>query len=260
MHDRKISLLKTHNTETIQELAAFTAQSTRIFNFTDNIGMKMLSRVLAGACMQGSWACFSSPLSTELLSLLANQLTFILTSMQESANSSIQIGKYTINLNHQQPPSFFLMDPPQGELFYSRVWHDSFRPIWLAAPNIRSILVANTSAIDRDENAGEIIAELVQYCHELFSGDQYKCFDLRMGMRVLEAYRAHGEKDNKKKVILEIFRRFVAPRLTLDDQVIFTSFLDIYDFHQSFKLKSKKTVASERQKINPQLSRFIEDL
>ena len=60
-HDRQTSIIKKENIETVKDLSNLTGQSFRVFSFNENPNLKMVSRILAGSCCQGSWACFNIP-------------------------------------------------------------------------------------------------------------------------------------------------------------------------------------------------------
>jgi hypothetical protein len=79
IYDRDVGIInnKSSNLQVIKSFSHMAAQNFKKFSFCKGVSHKMMDRVLAGICLQGSWSYLSLPYDWEIISFLASHIALI---------------------------------------------------------------------------------------------------------------------------------------------------------------------------------------
>lgn len=231
----------TGKSETVKDLAKALGKHCIVFNCSDGLYIKMVSRLLSGVSQSGSWLCLDefNRIDTEVLSVIAQQLqTIRCAKVAKAVRFYFEMNEIRLN---SSSGVFITMNPHyEGRVLLPDNLNSMFRPMSVITPDhvqIVEIVLFSNGFLSAKELSSKLV-NLYELARKQLSDQNHYDFGLRSIKALLvmagEINRKYilddsGKAVGEKNILLHAIQESNYPRLTLPDRNLFHQILlDIF--------------------------------
>lgn len=217
----------TGKTESVKDLGKALARQVVVFNCSDGINYKTMSRMFAGLAQAGAWACFDefNRIELEVLSVIAQQMLEITTALSQNLERMIFDG-HPIFLNRNFGV-FITMNPGYaGRTELPDNLKALFRPICMMIPDYA--LIAEIMFYSEGFSDARTLAQKMVQLYKLSSEQLSKQDHYDFGMRAVKsilvmagALKRQNPYENEDMLLIRAMRDANVPKFLRDDTILF---------------------------------------
>lgn len=217
----------TGKTESVKDLGKALARQVVVFNCSDGINYKTMSRMFAGLAQAGAWACFDefNRIELEVLSVIAQQMLEITTALGQNVER-MNFDGHPINLS-KNFGVFVTMNPGYaGRTELPDNLKALFRPICMMIPDyalIAEIMFYSEGFADARTLAQKMV-QLYKLSSEQLSKQDHYDFGMRAVKSILVmagALKRQHPNENEDIVLIRAMRDANVPKFLRDDTILF---------------------------------------
>ena len=221
----------TGKTESVKDLGKALARQVVVFNCSDGINYKTMSRMFAGLAQAGAWACFDefNRIELEVLSVIAQQMLEIVTALgQKIERLDFDGRKITLSKNFGV---FITMNPGYaGRTELPDNLKALFRPICMMIPDyalIAEIMFYSEGFADARTLAQKMV-QLYKLSSEQLSKQKHYDFGMRAVKSILVmagGLKRANPNENEDMLLIRAMRDSNVPKFLRDDTVLFMALI-----------------------------------
>ncbi|CCW64140.1 unnamed protein product [Phytomonas sp. EM1] len=231
----------TGKTESVKDLGKALARQVVVFNCSEGINYKTMSRMFAGLAQAGAWACFDefNRIELEVLSVVAQQMLEITTALNQKLER-MNFEGHPIQLN-KNFGVFVTMNPDYaGRNTLPDNLKALFRPICMMIPDyalIAEIMFYSEGFADARALAKKMV-QLYKLSSEQLSKQDHYDFGMRAvkSILVMAGTLKRNEADvNEDMLLIRAIRDANVPKFLRDDNILFLAL--VKDLFPSIKIE-----------------------
>ena len=244
----------TGKTESVKDLGKALARQVVVFNCSDGINYKTMSRMFAGLAQAGAWACFDefNRIELEVLSVIAQQMLEITTALSQKLEN-MDFDGHPIKLS-KNFGVFITMNPGYaGRTELPDNLKALFRPICMMIPDYA--LIAEIMFYSEGFSNARTLANKMVQLYKLSSEQLSKQDHYDFGMRAVKSIlvMAGGLKranpnESEDMLLIRAMRDSNVPKFLRDDTVLFMAL--VRDLFPTIEI---------REQENQQLVKYIKN-
>ncbi|KPA86847.1 putative dynein heavy chain [Leptomonas pyrrhocoris] len=217
----------TGKTESVKDLGKALARQVVVFNCSDGIHYKTMSRMFAGLAQAGAWACFDefNRIELEVLSVIAQQMLDITTALTHKL-TRMDFDGHPIQLS----PNFgvfITMNPGYaGRTELPDNLKALFRPICMMIPDYA--LIAEIMFYSEGFSNARTLAQKMVQLYKLSSEQLSKQDHYDFGMRAVKSIlvmagslKRHSANESEDMLLIRAMRDANVPKFLRDDTTLF---------------------------------------
>ena len=271
----------TGKTETIKDLAKSMGYCCMVTNCNPTMDHKAMGTLFCGMAQTGFWGCFDeiNRLSTEVLSVIASQISTIQQALQTGKNRVSILDQNNIRLK-ESIGIFVTMNPDyEGRSQLPENLKMLFRPVTMVVPD--SILICEILLMSNGFLQARVLAKKMTVLYDLIGQQLSKQRHYDFGLRALKSVlRMAGklkktcEKESEEVILMKALRDMNMPKFIFEDVPLFEGIVkDLFpkliykaDSYGKLKEKIEAEMESKRLKVaggedyvyNEQVNRVIQ--
>lgn len=217
----------TGKTESVKDLGKALARQVVVFNCSDGINYKTMSRMFAGLAQAGAWACFDefNRIELEVLSVIAQQMLEITTALSQN-QERMNFDGHPICLS-KNFGVFITMNPGYaGRTELPDNLKALFRPICMMIPDyalIAEIMFYSEGFADARTLAQKMV-QLYKLSSEQLSKQDHYDFGMRAVKSILVmagALKRQSPNENEDIVLIRAMKDANVPKFLREDTILF---------------------------------------
>ncbi|CCW70167.1 unnamed protein product [Phytomonas sp. Hart1] len=231
----------TGKTESVKDLGKALARQVVVFNCSDGINYKTMSRMFAGLAQAGAWACFDefNRIELEVLSVIAQQMLEITTALNQKLER-MNFEGHPIQLN-KNFGVFITMNPDYaGRNTLPDNLKALFRPICMMIPDYA--LIAEIMFYSEGFSDARTLAKKMVQLYKLSSEQLSKQDHYDFGMRAVKsilvmagALKRNDANEKEDMLLIRAIRDANVPKFLRDDNILFMAL--VRDLFPSVKIE-----------------------
>ena len=240
----------TGKTESVKDLGKALARQVVVFNCSDGLNYRTMSRMFSGLAQAGAWACFDefNRIPLEVLSVVAQQMLEITTALSQH-KTHIDFAGRRISLNRNFGV-FITMNPGYaGRTELPDNLKALFRPVCLMIPDyslIAEVMFFSEGFLDASHLARKMV-QLYKLSSEQLSKQDHYDFGMRAVKSILVcagSLKRAAPNDREDMLLIRAMRDANIPKFLCDDTVLFSALItDLFPSVKIVEVKSQQMVS-----------------